>query len=185
MTRRGLIALGLAGAGLLLLGRPTLALNGERLTAAQVRALADRVIARDFAGHGLDPAMMVAIAKIESDFRPGALRFEPWIGDVSVGLMQTLLGTARWLDSIASPERPYGRIGRPSLGDLLKPERSMYAAAAYLDWLTNWEPRRDGQRASEAFVVRAYNAGPGNWRSTAADAYFARWEAARSALGGV
>jgi hypothetical protein len=47
--------------------------------------------------YGVDPAAVKATVAIESAFDPDAYRAEPAVGDASVGLMQTLLRTARGL----------------------------------------------------------------------------------------
>ena len=47
--------------------------------------------------HVLDPSMLYAIIHDESGGNPDAYRVEGKVGDVSVGLMQVLVGTAREL----------------------------------------------------------------------------------------
>lgn len=47
--------------------------------------------------YGVDPALIMAHMKRESDFRPMAVREEPQINDASIGLMQVLVKTARWI----------------------------------------------------------------------------------------
>ncbi len=179
MTRRLALALALAGLGVVVIVRPTFSVPGRALSLAEVRALARSTIDRDFPGLGLDPEMLVAIAWIESGFNPSAVRIEPYLADASVGLMQTLVGTADWLAST-----DYRRFGTSvSFADLFRPERSMYYGASYVHYLTFMAPERGEGRGSEEFVVRAYNAGPGNWRSGAAETYFARYRAAREMFG--
>ncbi len=179
MTRRAAFAVLLAGLGVLLIARPTFSVPGRALSLAEVRGLARSTIDRNFPGLGLDPEMLVAIAWIESAFNPSAVRIEPQVGDASVGLMQTLVGTADWLAST-----DYSSFGSSvSFADLFKPERSMYYAASYIHFLTFVSSERGPGRGSEEFVVRAYNAGPRNWRSSAAEGYFARYLDARRMFG--
>ncbi len=92
---------------------------------------------------GVPVELIVATIATESGGDPRARRPEPQIDDVSVGLMQTLVRTAR------------SAIGRPNLtaDDLLDPRLSIEAGAAYIA----------SQRASTHFdpplVAAAYNAG--------------------------
>lgn len=46
--------------------------------------------------YGIEPALILAHMKRESDFSPFAIRIEPQINDASVGLMQVLVKTAQW-----------------------------------------------------------------------------------------
>lgn len=179
MKRRAVFAVLLAGLGVLLIVRPTFSVPGRALSLAEVRGLARSTINRYFPGLGLDPEMLVAIAWIESAFNPSAVRIEPQVGDASVGLMQTLISTADWLAST-----DYPRFGSSvSFGDLFRPDRSMYYAVSYVHFLTFVARERGPGRGSEEFVVRAYNAGPGNWRSSAAEGYWARYLEARRMFG--
>ena len=122
------------------------------LTAQEARDLANNTVRRY--GLNADVNMLVAMAWIESSFDPRAVRAEPHINDASAGLMQTLLGTARWLYDDFSR---YRAMGRPSFDDLLRPEVSMYFGAAYVDWLATY----GGVNRGEEWIVRAYNGGPG------------------------
>jgi len=90
---------------------------------------------------GLDPALIAAIIKVESNWDPRAKRYEPSIRDSSYGLMQLLSRTA----SIVA--------GRTiSEGDLYRPEINIYLGSKYLaDLLTRY--------GDEASAVSAYNAG--------------------------
>ncbi|MGB0850320.1 MAG: lytic transglycosylase domain-containing protein [Bacteroidia bacterium] len=47
--------------------------------------------------YSVEPALIMAHMKRESDFRPQAVREEPQINDASIGLMQVLVKTARWI----------------------------------------------------------------------------------------
>jgi len=133
---------------------------GGKLSVAEVRALAQRTIADN--GFFIRPDMALAIAVIESGdlnnpnagMNPHATRFEPQVLDVSTGLMQTLLGTAKWL----ATDMGYTAFGVPRATDLYKPEVSMYFGCAYLDWLQDYK----NTSRSEDWIVQSYNAGPGN-----------------------
>lgn len=149
-SNTALILAGLAGLFWALSSR-TLALPGVALSRARVLSLARRTI-KD-GGFDVDPDMAAAIAEIESSNNPLALRFEPGINDASVGLMQTLLGTARWL----ATDMGFAKFGTPTLADLLDPEVSMYFGVAYLHWLRNYR----GTRRGDDWVVMSYNGGPG------------------------
>ncbi len=105
----------------------------------------------------VDPAMLVAMAYIESSFKPDAFRWEPARLDASVGLMQTLKATA-----IQMFDAGYKAMGNaPDYTELRHPEISMYYGAAYVDWLKKWHMRRRGTTPTEEWLVRAYNGGPG------------------------
>lgn len=128
--------------------------------------------------HGLvaDEDIIVRIAWIESTFNPSAVRYEPHIGDSSVGLMQTLTGTARWLAS----DMGYRAKGVPDQADLLEPETSLYFGAAYLDWL--WRAYSWAKDSEEAWV-RAYNGGPGGYNREWTAAYWRKYQDAKRRWG--
>ena len=165
-------ALFLAGlAGLFwVLSKRTLAIPGFAMSRTAVLALARKTVVDNFSD--VDFEMAAAIAIVESDGNPLALRYEPGLGDASIGLMQTLLGTARWL----AADMGYERYGVPGLADLLDADKSMYFGAAYLQWLRHW----NGVRRSDEWIVMAYNAGPGNVGTGAAEAYLAKYRIARA-----
>ena len=59
--------------------------------------------------HGVDPALIKAVMRAESNFDPNAVRHEPYVAhiggpDASYGLMQTLYSTARELGYTGTPE---------------------------------------------------------------------------------
>lgn len=92
---------------------------------------------------GVPIELIVATIATESSGNPNARRAEPKINDESVGLMQTLVGTAR------------SALGRRSLrgDDLLDPATSIAAGTAYIAQQrgqTHFDPPR---------VAAAYNAG--------------------------
>jgi len=143
------------------------------LTVQQVRALADQTVGNFFPG--IDPRMLVAMAWIESSFRPTAFRIEITIQDASIGLMQTLGGTARWLWDIG-----YKGFGeRPSDLALADPAVSMYFGAAYVDYLMKYR----GGGHSEEWIVRAYNGGPGGATSAATLNHWRKYQEARARYG--
>jgi soluble lytic murein transglycosylase-like protein len=121
------------------------------------------------------PQMVATIAMIESSGDPGAVRQEPAINDASYGLCQVLLGTASWLaDSMG-----YSALGEPTAETLLDPATNLYFACAYMHWLRNYK----GAVQSDAFVVGAYNGGPGNPTGPGPTRYLASYEAMASNLG--
>lgn len=67
----------------------------------------DDLIWRAGQTHAIDPALIKAIVWAESNFNPRAYRAEPHVQDGSYGLMQTLLGTARWMGYGGPPEGLY------------------------------------------------------------------------------
>lgn len=93
--------------------------------------------------YGVPVELVVATIATESGGNPNARRQEPKISDESVGLMQTLVNTAR------------GVLGRPSLrGDeLLDPALSITAGTAYI------AQQRGGTHFDPPLVAAAYNAG--------------------------
>jgi len=148
--RTALFVAGLAGL-FWALSNKTLALPGAAWSKGQIRDLAGRVVS----SHNLnaDPDMLTAMAMIESGGNPLALRYEALLNDASIGMMQTLLSTARWLYH----DMGYRAYGEPDLQDLLEPEVSMYFGAAYVHWLSTWR----GQARNEEWIVMSYNGGPG------------------------
>jgi len=139
---------------------------------AQVYQLVKQVIARH--GFSVSPKMVFRIAWIESHFDPSASRYEPHLNDASSGLMQTLLGTARWL----ARDMGYTAYGMPDMADLMHPEKSIYFGCAYLQWLSNYR----GKRRSEEWIVRSYNGGPGNLNTQTAQ-YWEKYEQAKGEVG--
>ncbi|WP_189388923.1 lytic transglycosylase domain-containing protein [Buttiauxella sp. B2] len=93
--------------------------------------------------YGVPVELIIATIATESGGDKNARRPEPQINDESVGLMQTLVKTAR------------GALGRPSLSgdDLLDPATSIEAGTAYIAhqrFVTHFDPPK---------VAAAYNAG--------------------------
>lgn len=144
------ILAGLAGLFMVLTNK-TFKIPGLGYTQAEAAALAARIVQEN--GFNADPQMLAAMAMIESSGNPLALRYEAGINDASIGLMQTLSGTARWL----ATDMGYSKYGVPDIADLTKAEVSMYFGAAYVHWLSNYK----GQARSEDWIVQSYNGGPG------------------------
>ena len=135
------------------------------MDAAQLYALASQVLG-EMGISDVTPSMAACIALNESGGDPNAERAEPQINDASYGLMQTLLGTATWL---------HDQMGftayDATAANLLTPAPSMYFGCAYLHWLRNWHgPQPD------AFVVAAYNGGPGGASGAGPQRYLASWQ---------
>ena len=151
----------------------TASAGAGRLSRDRVRELAELVVARDFPD--VDPLMLRAMAEIESSRNRLAIRVEPHLGDASIGLMQTLVGTAQWL----ARDMGARRFGDPSMEDLLRPEVSMYFGAAYVNWLSTWR----GRARDEDWIVMSYNGGPGADNSQTRR-HLARYKAAKIELGG-
>lgn len=106
----------------------------------------------------VDPVMIETMIKIESNNNPLAARYEAHLGEASLGLMQVLPSTARWLAS----DMGYTYYGRIFDTDrLLEPDVAVYFGAAFVDWLKNWK----GQARSEQWIVESYNGGPNNSNS--------------------
>lgn len=55
------------------------------------------IVAQKGAKYGVEPALILAHMKRESDFRPDVSREEYAINDASIGLMQVLVKTAQWM----------------------------------------------------------------------------------------
>lgn len=100
---------------------------------------------------GVDPYLVLAIAKQESTFRP---RIRSHAG--ATGVMQLMPATARWLAQVDS------YIDRSDADNLTNPESSIRMGARYLRRMLD---RSDG---NIVFALASYNAGPGNcdrWRA--------------------
>lgn len=93
--------------------------------------------------YGVPVELIVATIATESSGNPSARRAEPGIGDESVGLMQTLVRTARFA------------TGRSTLrgDDLLDPRTSIEAGTAYI------ASQRGSTHWDAPLVAAAYNAG--------------------------
>lgn len=117
----------------------------RRMTLLEVEELARHSVTAG--GYDVDPDMLIAMAWIESAFDPRAVGD----GGRSRGLMQIQATTAEDIT------RRLGGRGYSSPDDLFDPALSMDFAARYVQWLRTWS----GVRRSDAWVVQAYNGGPG------------------------
>jgi len=143
------------------------------LTQAQVALLASAVCGTYVPGE-VDPAWVCAVCEVESGRRCNAERKEPHLGDSSVGLVQTLVETARFChDSLGRTA-----YGRPDALKLRRPTVSLYFGAAYLAYLRTY----GGVRRSEAWVIRAYNGGPGGADKGYTEAYLDKYLLAKQGL---
>jgi len=113
---------------------PALAFDGAAGVPSQPFGKLIYQISRSYA---LNPLLVAAIAKVESDFNPRARSRKG-----ACGLMQVLPSTAR-------------RFGLPRRRDLFNPRKNLEAATRYLRWLVD----RFGD--DPVRVLAAYNAGEG------------------------
>jgi soluble lytic murein transglycosylase-like protein len=153
-----LLGAGLVAASFRTTAAPGLAGVAYQLDAGAVYNLAREMSARHFPD--VDPLMLTAMAEIESGFQPGAVRNEPHVknryaqnGDASIGLMQTLFSTAKWLRN----DQGQGAYVLSRGDDLMDPQTSMYFGGSYVQWLMTYQ----GEVRSEAWIVMSYNGGPG------------------------
>lgn len=96
------------------------------------------------AKHGVDPYLIAAIIRVESNFKSN-----PRSKKGAIGIMQIMPDTAEWL---------FEREGFRSfkLADLDNPEKNIDVGTKYLDLLNSQFKQNTAQ------VIAAYNAGPGN-----------------------
>lgn len=126
----------------------------RQLSVAEITAAAQYVLKTY--GARVSVLQLVALAWVESSFRPWVQRYESHLGESSTGLTQVLPSTAMDLY-----QKGYKARGKPSVEALKNPITALYFGAAYLDWLQKgWAGR------SEEWYFRAYNGGMGWERST-------------------
>lgn len=121
----------------------------------------------------VNPLMMTAMAEIESSYRPGAIRYESHINDASIGLMQTLYGTARWLHD----DMGYKAYQLVNADSLMDPQTSLYFGGAMINWLRSYA----GTIRSDRWIVESYNGGPGNSNGQTRH-HYSKWLAAMRRL---
>lgn len=100
---------------------------------------------------GLDPYLLLAIARQESTFRAGVVSSAG-----ATGVLQLMPATAKWLADVDS------RITREHVGHLKSPFNSIRLGAVYMHRMIN---RSQGNLV---YALASYNAGPGNcdrWRA--------------------
>lgn len=169
-----------AAAGLI--GLALLNRQPRRLTLAEIQDLARATV--ETYRFNYDWRIAMRVAWIESSsrrllptFDPVALRIEP-DGRRSVGIMQTLVGTARenW-------DRGYRAFAKPTATSLQQPAVSMYNGCAYLHRASVFQ----NARRSEEFMARAYNGGLGFAQQsngfTRTEAYWLTYLRAKARLG--
>lgn len=90
----------------------------------------------------INPVLIKAIIKTESNWKPNATRYEPKIKDTSYGLMQILTKTAKWISG-----------NKNITGAQLKsPQLNILIGTRYLRYLMNKYNNTDK-------VIASYNAG--------------------------
>lgn len=146
--------------------------SGDAMTQDDVYSLAQQVLA-DMQISDITPEMATTIASIESTFNPSASRQEPQINDASYGLMQVLVGTAKWMSGSGWD------ASTPDAETLSTPAGSMYFGCAYLHYLRNYK----GSVRPDSFVVAAYNGGPGGASKAGPQNYLASYTQRTSDLG--
>ena len=114
---------------------------GGAMAHAQQRPLDQRALFRVVAGlYDLDPALLEAIATVESHGNPDAISSAG-----AQGLMQLMPATAR----------------RFRVADPFDPVDSALGAARFLDYLRRWQQGRSGSALDLPEFLAAYNAGEG------------------------
>ena len=102
----------------------------------------ENLISKASIAYNVPKAVIKATIKVESDFNPTAFRQEPHKKDASWGLMQVLLGTARWITK--NPDL--------TASALMQPEFNIYTGTKYLAYL-------QGKYPNVKDMIAAYNAG--------------------------
>ncbi|XVF87919.1 hypothetical protein PTKIN_Ptkin19aG0007000 [Pterospermum kingtungense] len=121
------------------------------LTQTEMRAVAE-IVTRTHFDSLIDPEMICAIAELESDRQPLAVRYDKKTKLTTVGIMQIAPRTAEWMVR----ECNYSLFPVEEDPDILyRPFISVYFGAAYLKWLSNF----DNKARTEEFIVRAYKGG--------------------------
>ncbi|XP_075476595.1 uncharacterized protein LOC142517948 isoform X2 [Primulina tabacum] len=121
------------------------------LTQTEMKAVAGIIVQRHFISQ-IDSDMLCAIAELESDRQPLAMRYNKKSKEVTVGVMQMSPKIAEWLIRDQG-YRTYELDVDSKL--LYKPFVNVYLAASYLKYLSNF----DQKERSEEFMVRAYKGG--------------------------
>jgi hypothetical protein len=152
----GSVSWALTAEGVAVDGGPARGTPGEPTTVRGIWRRFGPQVAAASAKYGVPVELIVATIATESGGNPSARRMEPQINDQSVGLMQTLVSTAR------------SALHRKSLqaNDLLDPATSIEAGTAYI------AQQRHSTHFDPPLVAAAYNAG--SLRRDAAEAN--RWQ---------
>lgn len=102
----------------------------------------DTIIKAASKEYKINPILIKAIIKTESNWRPNVTRYEPKIKDTSYGLMQILTKTAKWISG-----------NKTVTGEQLKsPQLNILIGTRYLRYLMNKYNNTDK-------VIASYNAG--------------------------
>ncbi|KAK9152196.1 hypothetical protein Syun_010505 [Stephania yunnanensis] len=117
------------------------------LSRTELMAVAEIVVSRHFSGGGIKPTVLCALAEVTS------MRFINGVG-LHTGLMGIEYHKALWLYK----ELGYRDYRVESVESLTNPFVSLYFAAAYLVWLSQYE----GRERTPQFVIQAYLGGPDN-----------------------
>ena len=106
------------------------------------RQVLDQIVVQESRRYGVDPNLVRAIIRAESNWDILASRFESKLGESSIGLMQTLVSTARDV------------LNKPSLTiqELYSPNVNIKAGTKYLSQLKSRFPKLED-------TISAYNAG--------------------------
>lgn len=138
---------------------------------AVIAGIVAELNASEFGGW-FDPRDVLAVVQIESGFKPYAARYEPHLGEASLGLMQVLPSTARDRGYVGSPFGLFDTV------------TSLRIGMAHLRWTYDFLAARLGTAPSVDQWIGAYNAGVGNvlnrgyWSAN----YVAKWRQARGSL---
>jgi soluble lytic murein transglycosylase len=101
--------------------------------------------------YGIDPLLIAAIVRVESNYRPELISSKG-----AVGLMQLMPDTAQWILNMEG-------FSALTMNSLHEPKPNIQIGVKYIDLLN----RQFNNNLAE--VLAAYNAGPGNvskWRET-------------------
>uniref|UniRef100_A0A2N9FFQ5 Transglycosylase SLT domain-containing protein n=1 Tax=Fagus sylvatica TaxID=28930 RepID=A0A2N9FFQ5_FAGSY len=108
------------------------------LTQTEMKAVAEIIVSRHFDSR-IDLDMICAIAELESDRQPLAIRSDRKTKKTTIGIMQLTVETAEWLFNELG-YRSYEVLGNPEL--LYRPFVSVYLGAAHIKWLSNFEQKK-------------------------------------------
>ncbi|KAF9587635.1 hypothetical protein IFM89_004467 [Coptis chinensis] len=131
-------------------GKVQFSLDAEErpyLSRHELKAVAEIIVSKHFSAGEIKPAALCALAEVSS------MRFVNGVGTCT-GIMGIDYLKALWLHK----DLGYKAYSVESVEDLYNPFVSMYFAAAYLVWLSQYE----GRERTPQFVVQAYLGGPEN-----------------------
>ncbi|KAI9159815.1 hypothetical protein LWI28_002179 [Acer negundo] len=121
--------------------------NKAYLSQVELKAVAEIILSKYFSTKAAKPTFVCALAEMVS------MRFVRGI-EPRIGIMGLDYSLAYWIYM----ELGYRAYRFDSVEDLTKPFVSVYFAAAYLAWLSEYE----GRERTPQFVVQAYLSGPKN-----------------------